>query len=60
MTNENGLFKLISMSFAEVSATSQQSYKCNGKELNTEREDVFYNYSTRYIDSALGIYIMYP
>lgn len=29
------------MSFAEVSATSQQSYKYNGKELNTEREDIF-------------------
>ena len=32
MTNESGLFKLISMSFAEVSATSQQSYKYNGKD----------------------------
>ena len=42
------------MSFAEGSATSQQPYKYNGKELDTERALNLYDYSARYMDPALG------
>ncbi len=42
------------MSFAEGSATSQQPYKYNGKELDTERGLNLYDYSARYMDPALG------
>ena len=35
------------MSFAEGSATSQQPYKYNGKELDTERGLNLYDYSAR-------------
>ena len=46
------------MSFAEGSATSQQPYKYNGKELDTERGLNFYDYSARYMDPALGRFNM--
>ncbi|WP_024996742.1 RHS repeat-associated core domain-containing protein, partial [Bacteroides graminisolvens] len=42
------------MSFAEGSATSQQPYKYNGKELDTERGLNLYDYSARLMDPALG------
>ncbi len=42
------------MSFTEGSATSQQPYKYNGKELDTERGLNLYDYSARYMDPALG------
>ncbi|MBP7105557.1 MAG: RHS repeat-associated core domain-containing protein, partial [Fermentimonas sp.] len=42
------------MSFAEGSTTSQQPYKYNGKELDTERGLNLYDYSARYMDPALG------
>ena len=42
------------MSFAEGSATSQQPYKYNGKELDTERGLNLYDYSARYMDPVLG------
>ena len=42
------------MSSAEGSATSQQPYKYNGKELDTERGLNLYDYSARYMDPALG------
>ena len=42
------------MSFAEGSATSQQPYKYNGKELDTERGLNLYDYLARLIDPALG------
>ena len=42
------------MSFAEGSTTSQQPYKDNGKELDTERGLNLYDYSARYMDPALG------
>ena len=41
------------MSFAEGSTTSQQPYKYNGKELDTERGLNLYDYSARYMDPAL-------
>ncbi|WP_277639209.1 RHS repeat domain-containing protein [Bacteroides graminisolvens] len=46
------------MSFAEGSATSQQPYKYNGKELDTERGLNLYDYSARYMDPALGRFNM--
>ena len=46
------------MSFAEGSATSQQPYKYNDKELDTERGLNFYDYSARYMDPALGRFDM--
>ncbi len=42
------------MSFAEGSATSQQPYQYNGKELDTERGLNLYDYSARLMDPALG------
>ena len=42
------------MSFAEGSATSQQPYKYNGKELDVERGLNLYDYSARLMDPALG------
>ena len=42
------------MSFAEGSATSQQPYKYNGKELDIERGLNLYDYSARLMDPALG------
>ncbi len=42
------------MSFTEGSVTSHQSYKYNGKELDTERGLNLYDYSARYMDPALG------
>jgi RHS repeat-associated protein len=42
------------MSFTEGSATSQQSYKYNGKELDTERALNLYDYSARYMNPVLG------
>jgi RHS repeat-associated protein len=42
------------MSFTEGSTTSQQPYKYNGKELDTERGLNLYDYSARYMDPALG------
>ena len=42
------------MSFAEGSATSQQPYKYNCKELDTERGLNLYDYSARLMDPALG------
>ena len=42
------------MSFAEGYTTSQQPYKYNGKELDTERGLNLYDYSARYMDPALG------
>ena len=42
------------MSFAEGSATSQQPYKYNGKELDTERGLNLYDYSARLMYPALG------
>jgi len=46
------------MSFTEGSATSHQSYKYNGKELDTERGLNLYDYSARYMDPALGRFDM--
>ena len=46
------------MSFAEGSATSQQPYKYNGKELDTERGVNLYDYSARLMDPALGRFNM--
>jgi RHS repeat-associated protein len=46
------------MSFAEGSATSQQPYKYNGKELDTERGLNLYDYSARLMDPALGRFNM--
>ena len=42
------------MLFAEGSVTSHQSYKYNGKELDTERGLNLYDYSARLMDPALG------
>ncbi len=42
------------MSFTEGSATSQQPYKYNGKELDTERGLNLYDYSARLMDPTLG------
>ncbi len=42
------------MSFTECSATSQQPYKYNGKELDTERGLNLYDYSARYMGSCIG------
>ncbi|MFV0403187.1 MAG: RHS repeat domain-containing protein [Bacteroides graminisolvens] len=42
------------MLFAEGSVTSQQPYKYNGKELDTERGLNLYDYSARLMDSVLG------
>ena len=42
------------MSFTEGSATSQQPYKYNGKELDTERGLNLYDYLARLMDPALG------
>ncbi|MBP1615008.1 MAG: hypothetical protein H6Q13_2456 [Bacteroidetes bacterium] len=42
------------MSFAEGVTTSQQPYKYNGKELDTERGLNLYDYSARLMDPALG------
>ncbi len=46
------------MSFAEGSATSQQPYKYNCKELDTERGLNLYDYSARLMDPALGRFNM--
>ncbi|MEA4887592.1 MAG: RHS repeat-associated core domain-containing protein, partial [Bacteroides graminisolvens] len=46
------------MSFTEGSATSQQPYKYNGKELDTERGLNLYDYSARLMDPALGRFNM--
>jgi len=42
------------MSFTEGSATSQQPYNYNGKELDTERGLNLYDYSAQYMDPVLG------
>ncbi|MBP1615010.1 MAG: hypothetical protein H6Q13_2458 [Bacteroidetes bacterium] len=42
------------MPFAEGVTTSQQPYKYNGKELDTERGLNLYDYSARLMDPALG------
>ena len=42
------------MSFTEGSATSQQPYKYNGKELDTERGLNLYDYSARYMGFCIG------
>ena len=42
------------MAFAEGVATSQQPYKYNGKELDSENGLNWYDYDARYMDPALG------